>query len=448
MKNILDLLEELVSIDTTNDPVQGKKPNDNAPKLVRDVLDSWGIHSEIIESNGYYSVYGEIGKGRPVLMFLAHLDVVPAYPDEWNTDPFELIVKDDKAYGRGSTDDKGNVAAIMFALKELSKTIARGKVLFAFTCDEEIGGINGARVIAEKLRNENLLPKYLINGDGSGMRPIIRRRKGFKVIIESPEKRIKVRGRQLKIEFEVRTPVIPTRHSAYFMPGVDTHPMIAVSHFLRGNPEYTAVSIEGLFIKSNVIPPKVTLEYVDPNGDEEIEADYGLTELMKALVPLVRCPIPVKKHSDYGISIMPNVYMKRNGKHVLEIDIRAMTDDKNLIREALSRAISFISSIVSIRDIRTGPGKYLFTPPDAVLPQTAIEVLKDIGIKAEPVEAAGASDSRYFTPFGVECIDFGPIGGNIHGPNEWIDVKSLKVLPKFYAEVARRLIIIEERKHC
>ena len=45
------------------------------------------------------------GKGRPVL-FLAHLDVVPAAREDWSVDPFVLTEKDGYYYGRGTTDDK------------------------------------------------------------------------------------------------------------------------------------------------------------------------------------------------------------------------------------------------------------------------------------------------------------------------------------------------------
>ncbi|MCD6158817.1 MAG: M20/M25/M40 family metallo-hydrolase, partial [Euryarchaeota archaeon] len=94
-------------------------------------------------------------------------------------------------------------------------------------------------------------------------------------------------------------------------------------------------------------------------------------------------------------------------------------------------------------EVRTGPGKYLFTDPNSTLPRAAVEVLEELGIRAYPIEAAGASDSRYFTPFDVECIDFGPIGGNVHGPNEWVDVQSLMLLPTFYKNLALRIMNTE-----
>ena len=42
----------------------------------------------------------------------SHMDVVPANPEEWDRNPFELIVEGDKLYGRGTTDCLGHVALI------------------------------------------------------------------------------------------------------------------------------------------------------------------------------------------------------------------------------------------------------------------------------------------------------------------------------------------------
>jgi len=66
------------------------------------------------------------------------------------------------------------------------------------------------------------------------------------------------KGKLEEQTFEIRTPVVETRHAAYFLPGVDTHPLIAASQFLR-ETDYEAVSLTGAFLKSNVVPGTVTL---------------------------------------------------------------------------------------------------------------------------------------------------------------------------------------------
>jgi len=436
--DVLELLAELVSFDTTNDPVRGIKPPKECPLFIRDTLESWGIESELIEKDGYHALYGGIGKGRPRLLFMAHFDVVPVSREEWNTDPFELTVRGNRAYGRGSADDKGNVASIMLALKELSKMKLDGKVLFAFTGDEEIGGAM-AMHIAERLKATGNLPEYMINADGIGMKPIIRRRKGFGVRISVPEEKIAVRGTLKEKTFRVNTPVVETRHAAYFLPGVDTHPMIAASHFLRNSGAF-AVSLEGRFMKENVVPSEVTLRYVEPSGEGKIKADVGLTKLLKAVVPLVRAPVRAEKYSDYGVSITPNVYSFENGRHVLRLDVRAMSRSEKAIESAIREVIEFNAPGAEV-DVRSnGRAGYLFTPPNDRIVKEMLSTLDMFGILAEPVEGPGAADSRFFTPYGVRAIDFGPRGGNVHGPNEYVELDSLKLLPEVYREVALRLV--------
>ncbi|WP_255454091.1 M20/M25/M40 family metallo-hydrolase [Thermococcus sp. 2319x1] len=437
--DVVELLSELVRFDTTNDPAKGVKPSKECPGFIVDTLSSWGIEAELVEKDGYYAVYGEIGKGKPKLLFMAHFDVVPVNREEWETEPFELTIKGSRAYGRGSADDKGNVASVMLALKELSKMELEGKILFAFTGDEEIGG-KMAMHIAEKLKSENNLPEYMINADGIGMKPIIRRRKGFGVTIVVPSERIKLRGVLKERKFKVSTPILETRHAAYFLPGVDTHPMIALSHFLR-NSNALAVSLEGKFLKGNVVPSEVTLRYLEPGEGEEVEADMCLTKLLKAIVPLVRAPIKPEKYSDYGVSITPNIYSFKDGKHILTLDVRAMSHSHKDIESTIKEVVAFNVPEAEVIVSSNEKAGYLFTHPEEKIVKTTLKVLEELGEKAEPVEGPGAADSRFFTPYGVKAIDFGPRGGNIHGPNEYVEIESLRRMPVIYAEVARRLVL-------
>ena len=94
--------------------------------------------------------YLNAGSKKTVLI-LTHYDVVPA-GDGWKTDPFKLVVMNGKAYGRGSTDDKGAIAASLSALKEIveDRILPAINVKFACVCDEEEGGEYGAECVAKK----------------------------------------------------------------------------------------------------------------------------------------------------------------------------------------------------------------------------------------------------------------------------------------------------------
>ena len=434
----MELLSRLVSMDTTNHPVKGLRPGRECPEFIRDTLAEWGIDSRILEVNGYYTVMGSLGSGKPGVMFQAHFDVVPADPSQWTvTHPFKPLVRDGRLYGRGATDDKGNVAAVMMALRELAgrEDELQGRVLFAFTGDEEIGGANGAGYVARMLEERGELPRFLINADG-GMIVIIRRRAVFNAFLEVREDRETVRGRVEKALFEARTPVYQTRHAAYFMPLVDTHPLVAASHMLRTNM-LEAVELRGGFLKSNAVPASVELSYL-AEGSDDVTVDHGLTALLRAVVPLVRAPIATDLYSDYGVSITPNVYLHEDGVHKLVLDIRAMLGSPQPIEDALKTVVE--ENVPEARLTVRGEGLYLYTSPRSTIVRVFEEKLREIGVKPIVAEAAGASDSRYYSPRGVEAVDFGPRGGSIHGPDEYVELDSLRQLVEIYRDVALKLL--------
>lgn len=91
------------------------------------------------------ALIGEVkGTGDPIL-FLAHLDVVPA-----NDHLFEMRREGDMVYGRGVMDDKGPAAILMHLLAEVNTWEKRPSVKVLFATDEEIGSNDGLQHLLEK----------------------------------------------------------------------------------------------------------------------------------------------------------------------------------------------------------------------------------------------------------------------------------------------------------
>lgn len=112
-----DLLDWLkipsVSTDSTF-----KKDVHNAGQWLADRMQAQGFHAELIETNGHPIVYAESPKieGAPTVLVYGHYDVQPPDPlDLWDSPPFEPVVKDDKVYARGATDDKGQLITHFFS---------------------------------------------------------------------------------------------------------------------------------------------------------------------------------------------------------------------------------------------------------------------------------------------------------------------------------------------
>jgi acetylornithine deacetylase/succinyl-diaminopimelate desuccinylase-like protein len=98
----------------------------------------------------------------PTLILNDHLDTYPtgdpALWTETDGDPFKPVVKDGYIYGRGTSDTRGNLAIILMALGLLKKygVKPKGKIVVAFTVDEEKNGRYGAC---------HLLNEYGLQGD-------------------------------------------------------------------------------------------------------------------------------------------------------------------------------------------------------------------------------------------------------------------------------------------
>jgi len=81
---------------------------------------------------------GPSSQRGPGLMFLGHSDVVPA-GDGWHSDPFAPVVRDGRLFGRGSTDMKGGLAAVVAAMSAIARASVRlaGPIQLVCTVDEE-----------------------------------------------------------------------------------------------------------------------------------------------------------------------------------------------------------------------------------------------------------------------------------------------------------------------
>jgi len=90
------------------------------------------------------------GEREETLLYNGHLDTVPFDADEWSYDPLGERA-DDRIYGRGATDMKGQVAAMLFALTAFAETETTPPLTlrFAFVSDEEVGGDAGLPALVD-----------------------------------------------------------------------------------------------------------------------------------------------------------------------------------------------------------------------------------------------------------------------------------------------------------
>ncbi|HLI87508.1 MAG TPA: M20/M25/M40 family metallo-hydrolase [Ktedonobacteraceae bacterium] len=167
---VVSHLQDLLRLDTRNPPGNEIR----AAQHLSAVLQREGIDSQIIgPSPERASLVARLrGNGsEPPLLLMSHTDVVAVEPEKWTHDPFAADIADNFIYGRGALDMKNMVAMellTMLLLKRSGQPLRRD-VIFMAAADEEAGGWQGARWVAQNYP-ELIRAEYALNeGGGNGI---------------------------------------------------------------------------------------------------------------------------------------------------------------------------------------------------------------------------------------------------------------------------------------
>ena len=167
-----ELLRELIEIDTTH----STGDTTVAAQAMAAHLVAAGFPEQDVQvlaerprkGNLVVRYRGRDAGSRPVL-FLAHLDVVEADPTDWTVNPFEFIERDGYYYGRGTLDDKDEVAIHVANLIRLREEgfVPDRDIIAAFTADEEGGEHNGVAWLLAN-HSDSIDAEFAINEGGGG----------------------------------------------------------------------------------------------------------------------------------------------------------------------------------------------------------------------------------------------------------------------------------------
>lgn len=141
----LQQLSEFLKIPSVSSLSEHKEDVRRAAEWLKDELESIGLeHVQVMETNGHPVVYGDWlhAEGKPTVLIYGHYDVQPVDPLElWETPPFEPVIRDEKIYARGASDDKGQVFMHIKVLEAFLKTDGKLplNIKVIFEGEEEIG---------------------------------------------------------------------------------------------------------------------------------------------------------------------------------------------------------------------------------------------------------------------------------------------------------------------
>jgi acetylornithine deacetylase/succinyl-diaminopimelate desuccinylase-like protein len=168
---ILRHFRALIQIDTTNPPGNETK----AVEYLKKVLEDEGIPTQTFaldpnRTNLLARLKGN-GSKRPLLI-MAHTDVVGVQREKWPVDPFGAVLKDGYVWGRGTTDDKDKLVAIlmsMLLIKRSGAVLDRDLIFLAESGEEADPTGVGIRFMSEKHFDQIDAEFALSEGPGATM---------------------------------------------------------------------------------------------------------------------------------------------------------------------------------------------------------------------------------------------------------------------------------------
>ncbi|MSP82667.1 MAG: acetylornithine deacetylase [Alphaproteobacteria bacterium] len=165
----VEMLARLVAFDTTS-----RGSNLALIRFVQDYLKEHGVASTLTHDDGgaKANLFATLGSGTEGGIVLSgHTDVVPVDGQDWVTDPFTLVEKDGRLYGRGTTDMKGFLATALALVPDMVRARPKTPLHLALSYDEEVGCLGVPRLI-EGVLAAGLRPRAVIVGEPTEMKVV------------------------------------------------------------------------------------------------------------------------------------------------------------------------------------------------------------------------------------------------------------------------------------
>jgi succinyl-diaminopimelate desuccinylase len=343
-------------------------------------LEALGFRNERMDFGPVANLWSRHGAAAPVLCFAGHTDVVPTGPrEEWNTDPFEPVVRDGMLYGRGSADMKSGLAAMVTATERFLARHPRhaGSLAFLFTSDEEGPSMDGTRRVVEVLEARGEKIDYCVVGE-----PTSHERLGDTIKI----------GRRGSLSGRL------TVH------GVQGH--IAYPH-LADNP------VHGL--------APALAELVARRWDEGNEFFQPTTFQVSNIAAGTGAPnvIPGELKARFNLRFSTEQTVESLQRTVLGI----------LDRHRVNYTLEWFVS-----------GLPFFTRPGFLTEAVSAAVRDVTGATPAFSTTGGTSDGRFISPTGAQVVEVGVANATIHKVNECVRVEDVDALSRIYERVMERML--------
>ena len=372
--NLENLVTNLIKIESISPKDKG------CFNIIEPILNELGFVSERIDYKNVENLYSVYGNDGPTFCFLGHTDVVPTGPENlWTHPPFSAKKVDDKIYGRGAADMKGNICAFLKALSEFinSEENLNFKIAILLTSNEEGESDDGfIDILLDKLIQRGEKIDYCLVGEPSSSEIV-----GDTIRIGrrgSLSGKLKIIGKQ-------------------------------------GHIAYPEKIINPIFLVSNIITELKEKKW-DVGNDHFQPTSFQISNI----------------NSGTGAgNIVP-------GELMMDFNFRFCSEStsEGLIEEFEKILNSYDIDYKVEWNLSGLP--YLTTKTYFV--DLVIDSIKKV-LGREPVinNGGGTSDGRFMAVMDAEIVELGPLNETIHKIDENVSIKDLKDLSKIYLEILKKI---------
>ena len=426
-----ETLADLIEIESTESAGLATKASEYASEKLRSVgfaEDDLQIAGPTATTLGLAATLRGAGSGPPVIV-MAHLDVVPAVTESWDTNPYQMVEKDGFLYGRGTSDNKGGAAALITTFVRLKTEgfVPDNDIIMLLTGDEEteMDSIEYFKDNLEQVKRA----AFAFNTDAGYVSGTMDTPRSFQV--QTAEKIY------LTLKLEATNPgghsSVPRKENAIYdlmhaLARLEKHEFpISLNETSRKNLEFTAneysetlMETINLLLSGNSDLGNIDLIEQDPELNAQLRTSCVATQLSGGHAENA---LPVNVSATVNCRVLPH----EDPDEILAT-IEKIAGDK-------------VTVSVSYPAIKSPPS--MLTKQVENLIQTAVDKTFQ-NIPVVPMMETGATDAIYLRSagipvYGTSGIMEDPTGGRAHGLNERVEVDAFAASLEFWYQLMKQL---------
>jgi len=409
--------------------------------LLQFISQSYPLSDSLLDPytvNGYSLVYHWPGKNRKLdpILLIGHMDVVPVEIEsqkEWTHPPYSGKIVDDYIWGRGTLDDKVSVLGLLEAVELLLKNNYRPErsIYLAFGHDEEVSGLQGAKSIARRFKQQGIHFEYVLDEGGIVLEDALPGLSKPLALIGNSEKGYTTLSLTAQLE--------EGGHSS--MPPAETAIGILSMALAKLQDNPFPGKISG--------PVKTLFDYTGPEMDMPLKAVFANLWLFEGVIVNQLSQAPASS-AMMRTTIAPTILESGVKENVLPTTAKAKINFRIYPRETPASVAEYIKTVIADDRIKVeennpqtsqSPSKISSIESFGfnVLRKTTREIFEEVVVTPSLVIAA--TDSRHYGEVADDIYRLLPVRltnddlKRIHGIDECISIDNYKKVIQFYHQL-------------